>query len=190
MVALKKIPKWKRLHLFLAGRGNWLQAYHCQRGIFTEPEANALAEFFGGIKPAPVDWQIHSLAEAGSEKVASLEASRYLRNQLLRDSDVFSMAHGIELRVPFVDLELLSALNSIPSNVRYRPYKNLLLDSVPELPEWLKQNRKKGFAFPFEEWMRLGFGDMLQEACQGVPVKPETWYQTWAVAMLKLRQTW
>jgi asparagine synthase (glutamine-hydrolysing) len=190
MVALKKIPKWKRLHLFLAGQGNWLQAYHCQRGIFTEPEANALAEFFGGTRPSPVDWHLHNLADAGSEKVASLEASRYLRNQLLRDSDVFSMAHGIELRVPFVDLELLSALNSIPANVRYRSHKNLLLDSVPELPEWLRQNRKKGFAFPFEEWMRLGFGDMLQEACQGSPVKPETWYQTWAVAMLKLRQTW
>jgi asparagine synthase (glutamine-hydrolysing) len=108
-----------------------------------------------------------------------------MRNQLLRDSDVFSMAHGVELRVPFVDRELLAALNEVPSAVRYRPHKDLLIAAVPEIPDWLRHNRKKGFAFPFEKWMRGGFAEMLTEACGGVPVVPATWYQVWAIAMLE-----
>ena len=42
--------------------------------------------------------------------VARLETSLYLRSQLLRDIDVMSMAHGLEVRVPFVDHELLATV--------------------------------------------------------------------------------
>ena len=40
--------------------------------------------------------------------LAQIEAMVYLRNQLLRDSDWASMAHGVELRTPLVDAYLLS----------------------------------------------------------------------------------
>ena len=43
-------------------------------------------------------------------KVASLEASLYMRNQLLRDADWASMAHSLEVRVPLVDVPLLRAV--------------------------------------------------------------------------------
>jgi len=178
--------KWKRLAAFFAGRGQWLEAYHCRRGIFTEPDADLLAKFFSGVRPGAFDWSEGLQEGHGSEIVASHETKRYLRNQLLRDSDVFSMAHGLELRVPFVDAELLSELNGVPASIRYRPHKDLLLAAVPEIPDWLKHNRKKGFSFPFEKWMRQGFGELLQKACDGVPVARTTWYQTWAVAMLAL----
>lgn len=178
--------KWKRLAAFFGGNGEWLEAFHCRRGIFTEPDAELLAEFFSGEKPGAFDWTGGPQEGHASEIVAFHETKRYLRNQLLRDSDVFSMAHGLELRVPFVDAVLLSELNGVPSAVRYRPHKNLLIDAVPEIPDWLKHNRKQGFAFPFEKWMRQGFGGLLQNACGGVPVRTTTWYQTWAVAMLAI----
>ena len=44
------------------------------------------------------------------QSVSMLESCVYMRNQLLRDSDVFSMAHSLELRVPFVDNLLYSAV--------------------------------------------------------------------------------
>ena len=43
--------------------------------------------------------------------VSRLEITRYMRNQLLRDSDVMSMACGIELRVPFLDSELFATMS-------------------------------------------------------------------------------
>ena len=46
-------------------------------------------------------------------KIAVLESSLYMRNQLLRDTDWASMAHSLEVRVPLVDSKLLSQLAPI-----------------------------------------------------------------------------
>src|SRR5207237_8660291 len=43
-------------------------------------------------------------------RVCALESSQYMRNQLLRDADWAGMAHGLEIRVPLVDVTLLKAL--------------------------------------------------------------------------------
>ena len=56
------------------------------------------------LKPQP---------RTGFGKVAVLESSLYMRNQLLRDTDWASMAHSLEVRVPLVDVKLLSHLASI-----------------------------------------------------------------------------
>jgi asparagine synthase (glutamine-hydrolysing) len=129
------------------------------------------------------------LAENGSchpdprEIVSHLEITRYMRNQLLRDSDVFSMAHGLELRVPFVDSRLLDTLASIPSAVRLAQGKQLLLTAVPELPVWIRTQPKRGFRFPFQTWLEGQFGELLVEAQKVSPVPLKAWYRTWAVAV-------
>ena len=46
------------------------------------------------------------------EKFVALEMAWYMRNQILRDSDWASMAHGLEVRVPFVDICLFERLAS------------------------------------------------------------------------------
>ena len=43
-------------------------------------------------------------------RICVLESSHYMRNQLLRDADWAGMAHGIEIRVPLVDVTLLKSL--------------------------------------------------------------------------------
>ncbi len=51
------------------------------------------------------------------QKIATLEVEFYMRNQLLRDADVFSMANSVELRVPFLDKKLMeTALGISPKN--------------------------------------------------------------------------
>ena len=50
-----------------------------------------------------------------------------MRNQLLRDSDVMSMASGVELRVPFIDVELFDTLSRIPRRPAAAAGKALLL---------------------------------------------------------------
>ena len=71
-------------------------------------------------------------APAGSDPTAEdgvsrLELTRYMRNQLLRDSDVMSMASGVELRVPFIDSLLFDQLSRLPADQRLQPGKGLLL---------------------------------------------------------------
>src|SRR5437667_4133268 len=43
-------------------------------------------------------------------RVCVLESAHYLRNQLLRDADWAGMDHGVEIRVPLVDVTLLETL--------------------------------------------------------------------------------
>lgn len=173
---------WRRLAAFLRGGGTWLEAFHAQRGIFTPDEAARLAEALTQQSPAVSDWLLPDLPKHPLAVVSELELTCYMRNQLLRDSDVFSMAHGLELRVPFVDVRLAQTLLSIPPAIRLRQGKLLLLEAVPEIPEWVKNQAKRGFRFPFQQWMESQFGEQLAEAQRTSPVPLNAWYRTWAVA--------
>ncbi|MEO8614638.1 MAG: asparagine synthase (glutamine-hydrolyzing) [Luteolibacter sp.] len=173
---------WRRLASFLRGGGSWLEAFHAQRGIFTPVEAALLAETFTGRHPTPPDWHQLGLPDDRRAAVGMLELTRYMRNQLLRDSDVFSMAHGLELRVPLVDVRLAETLLSLPPELRLRQGKQLLLDAVPEVPEWVRNQAKRGFRFPFQQWMEGQFGELLDSARKASPVPMNAWYRNWAVA--------
>ena len=174
---------WRRLAAFFRGNGTWLEAYHAQRGIFSANEAAALTTKITGQRGSPPNWLLPKLPDDPREVVSQLECSRYMRNQLLRDSDVFSMAHGLELRVPLVDGRLAESILKIPADVRLRQGKQLLIEAVPEIPEWVRNQPKRGFRFPFPSWMEGQFGDLLAEAQRASPVPLNAWYRTWAVAV-------
>lgn len=90
-------------------------------------------------------------------RVSYLETRCYMKNTLLRDSDFMSMAHGLELRVPFLDRDLVEACFRIPgaSKLRGSAPKALLLRSLGvELPAAIVQRPKRGFTLPFERWLR------------------------------------
>src|SRR3954452_33707 len=86
-------------------------------------------------------------------RVAALESSLYLRNQLLRDMDWASMAHSLEVRVPLVDAHLLRRL--APALVtRHERGKQLLAAAPrPPLPPEVRARRKTGFTLPIKEWL-------------------------------------
>ncbi|MFM8460313.1 MAG: asparagine synthase (glutamine-hydrolyzing), partial [Chthoniobacterales bacterium] len=125
----------RRLSSFLKSEGGWLEAFHAMRGVFTPEEAAQLVEYLTGERPAAPDWTTGDLPATGPEIAGWLEVTRYMRNQLLRDSDLFSMAQGIELRVPFVDARLAEALLELPPKYRLEKSKRLLMDAVPEIPK-------------------------------------------------------
>lgn len=85
-----------------------------------------------------------------------IEMNLYMQNQLLRDADVMSMAHGIEIRVPFLDKEFITLALQIRSAAKYAgpKGKQLLIDSFKDiLPEPIWNRPKMGFSFPFKEWL-------------------------------------
>ena len=178
--------RWRRAAAFLRGPGTPLAALHVQRGIFTESEARQLAQVLSGTDPGPARWDSETLPGESADAVSFLELTRYMRNQLLRDNDVFSMAHGLELRVPFVDARLFETLSAIPAAVRLRQGKQLLLDAVPEIPGWVRAQPKRGFRFPFQDWMQGGFGDVLEEADRKTSVPLVSWYRRWALGVVLL----
>lgn len=91
------------------------------------------------------------------KQISYLELTHYLSNTLLRDTDMMSMAHGLEIRVPLIDHRLVELMFSLPAEIQFAspPNKSLLVKSLPHaLPSEIVHRKKMGFTLPFEHWMR------------------------------------
>jgi asparagine synthase (glutamine-hydrolysing) len=101
--------------------------------------------------------------------VSRAELRNYTHHQLLRDTDVMSMAHSLEVRVPLLDRQLVSTVLGIPSwakQINSPQPKPLLVHAMRGLLPDLILNRqdKQGFTFPFAIWLRGGLADKTRGA--------------------------
>ena len=87
-----------------------------------------------------------------------LETETYLPNTLLRDNDATSMAHSLELRVPFVDREVFDLAGKLPPSAKLSASsgKAVIRESFRDmLPGWVYDDKKKNtFTLPLMRWMR------------------------------------
>lgn len=140
-------------------------AYKASRTLFADRQVAALLPYREAHAPVVADgsdgMDIDRLTLL--QQVSLYELTGYMRNTLLRDSDVFSMAHGLELRVPFVDPWVARAARSATDalKLRHGESKPLLVEAIRDLlsPETIARP-KKGFTLPFETWMR---GELFSE---------------------------
>ena len=86
-------------------------------------------------------------------KVSALEMAGYMRNQLLRDADWAGMAHGIEIRVPLVDIELFRALLPLLAGPNPPSKRDMAATARPPLPDWVLNRPKTGFFVPITQWL-------------------------------------
>jgi asparagine synthase (glutamine-hydrolysing) len=98
--------------------------------------------------------------------VSRAEVGLYMGNTLLRDADTNSMAHSLEIRVPFLGRQVVDHVASLPGRTR-RPRgsmpKHLLRKAVADLlPPGVFMRPKTGFSLPFGDWM---FGP-LRDQCE------------------------
>ena len=98
--------------------------------------------------------------------VARMETGGYLQGQLLRDIDAVSMAHALEVRVPFVDHRLASSIwPALGHHAALLEGKRLLHESLPTMPDGIAGGPKRGFTLPFDAWMR---GGLRETAIRGI----------------------
>ncbi|MEM2175409.1 MAG: asparagine synthase C-terminal domain-containing protein, partial [Candidatus Micrarchaeia archaeon] len=155
--------RYQKLYEIIKAK-NLEEEYLIYRSIFTE---NQIKNIIQSYLSTNSDYIFkHSYLFANSDKFGSnsdyglishLEMSHYLKNQLLRDSDVFSMAHSIELRVPFVDNVLFEKIISIPDEYKIKDsvskflLKEILKDKVSKK---ILYQKKQGFVVPIELWLK------------------------------------
>jgi asparagine synthase (glutamine-hydrolysing) len=77
-----------------------------------------------------------------------------------------SMASGLEVRVPYLDHELVETVMAIPGQLKLSPEINkpLLVAASPELPRSAVRRPKMGFQLPFDAWLRGALKDRVTEA--------------------------
>jgi len=171
--------RWRH---FASSNGSFIEAYRVQRGFLLPEELESIAgpalrddarwseaveivreterSLLAPIQPRSV--------ERPQATVARLESRMYLASQLLRDLDVMSMAHALEVRVPFVDHELL---DEVWPELAFHPDllrgKRLLSGTLERpLPAAVLNHPKQGFTLPFAEWMKADLAPVVRDGLQ------------------------
>lgn len=199
-----------RLRESLDERPTMPSAYAVVRGVLSRGELGRLLRP-GPIRDAAQEFDAPAALAAfapalPSDPVAAtgiLELRGYMHNQLLRDTDTMSMAHGLEVRVPFLDLPLVEFAARLPGAVRANGHapKWLLLAALKDCFPPGTAGAKQGFTFPLGRWLQGPLRPRVDHALRderlfdpaavtrlwaGVRSGRVHWSRIWAVVVLGL----
>jgi len=150
---------YSKLASVLACSGNILDAYMLRRCVYQLEGLDLILDqqwLEAGLvrlqEARSQDIVLEPLRHASwRAQISALESCTYLRNQLLRDADWAGMAHGVEIRVPYVDRVVLETLGPVIGS-SYPLQKSDLLAVPDALPAELSWRKKTGFISPAHEW--------------------------------------
>ena len=159
LLAVKPSVASEKINALLQAESfDFIHSYPLSRRVLLDNRIRELLSAF----PASPDMlaQIAASVEASPlpllSKVSVAEMKGYMQNVLLRDADQMSMAHALEVRVPFLDHRLVEFVLGVPDAMKY-PHspKKLLTDAVGQwIPREIIDRPKMGFTFPWALWMR------------------------------------
>jgi asparagine synthase (glutamine-hydrolysing) len=185
----------RKLADFLAHARDLNELSSLQRRVLPEtvrlsllsPDTQALARRLGPNHPMLDDFAYELVGADAFQIISAWELRTYMADVLLRDSDVFSMAHSLELRVPFVDRVLLEWLWPQPAWFKYdsRFQKKALADATADLvPAAIRKRRKQGFTLPFSHWMRAELRPFLDDTFSPASLAGCPWLEPVAAAQV------
>ncbi|WP_418971871.1 asparagine synthase (glutamine-hydrolyzing) [Allofournierella sp.] len=171
----KKLPDFKGKNFVLRGaqepwqrcmRANYVFATPAERDKYLKKHYHDKApeEFF-----KPYFDQVRGLDEP--TQLQWVDMHTWMLYDILLKADRMSMANSLELRVPFLDKEMLELALSIPS--RYRAGKTetkiaLRRAALGQLPESVAKRKKLGFPVPLNDWLRQDkYYHMVRQAFEG-----------------------
>lgn len=104
------------------------------------------------------------------DRVLDLNLRTYLLDDLLVKADRMSMAHGLEVRSPFLDVELASYAIQLRPGLKFgrMSLKRVLKYAMrAELPAEIINRRKRGFGVPLDRWFRTDLRAYLEQMLGG-----------------------
>jgi asparagine synthase (glutamine-hydrolysing) len=160
--------------------------YQLFRGLFTTQEVQRL---LGATDAEVKTWREDragtpiSTLPALQERMTDLEFTGYLQGQLLRDTDVMSMRHSLETRLPFLDPELVRFVRGVSAEEKLNgdmPKPMLLKAFMKDLPKDVWSRPRHAFELPMKEWLLAGAGDLEAMACQDSPLDRKAVQAVWS----------
>ncbi|MBU0969057.1 MAG: asparagine synthase (glutamine-hydrolyzing), partial [Proteobacteria bacterium] len=95
-------------------------------------------------------------------KLLYIDARMNLSDDLLLFNDKMAMANSLEMRVPYLDLELMDFLESLPVDLKLRGRTGKYIHKKAAekwLPREIIKRKKRGFATPMDQWLQSGLSD-------------------------------
>jgi len=185
---------WQRLVEEL--RLDWRAAYALRFSGFTPGERT----FFAPDTAPPAHyWRLPAGTRTDLPALLEIDRLNYLPDYILRKADLCTMAHGLEMRAPFLDHRFVAAVMALPENARFTtPPRKLLAPAMAALGELDPFARgKRGFNPPLAGWLdgdlapRLpGLGERLAHLSAGMlrPERVDAFVAAWRGGMTGLAE--
>jgi len=187
--------RWGKLGDALAARGDLLETYQVSYGLFSSDFGRQLVtrgvngEVRAGL-PRQVAYELSARIGGARQlpAISALELWCFLGERLLRDTDTASMASSLEVRVPFLDHEVVAAACALSDEDRFQPLgrKQVLRDvALRGLDPALFERPKSGFVLPIDRWARAALKDEMTAAlhdpgfCEAAGLDPGTVRRLW-----------
>lgn len=165
---------------------NLFDSYIALRGVFSKKQAHIITKKLLQHDNINIS---HKPEYSNKNKdiystTRDLELKNYLKNQLLRDSDIFGMRWSTEIRTPFIDKNFISLIKSLPEKYIFEKNKRMLTESL-NLPMNIINKKKKGFTFPFKQWLGGALGKEVNTQTSSLIDNENEWYKIWTVFILQ-----
>ena len=168
---LERIEKFRRLQWVESPPGLYALArlllWPEEKGALYSPQVQA--RFRKRKADEDILAMLDSLVRVGERPwsaLSELEMQVYMGWRTLRDTDTMSMAHSLEVRVPFVDHHVVEFVYGLPPGWerRWGHPKRLLEASLRDvIPPGISDKKKQGFALPMAKWMRGDLREILED---------------------------
>jgi len=164
---------------------SWLQEDNLMK--LYSPEF--LASLSGALAAQPMLDFLMPVSEkhASLEKMLSLEQRFFLGDHNLIYTDKMSMMAGVEVRVPFLDLDLVNFASKVPASMKQHLGINkwvLKKAMEPFLPRDVIYRKKTGFGLPLREWIKSDLRDWADDLLSITSLKKRGYFDPVAVRKL------
>ena len=143
--------------------------------VFVDDQADLVAGPWGATAYDVTDPVYDQAAQAGLDDVSTMQLvdiNTWLPGDILVKADRMAMAHGLELRVPFLDREVMTVASRLSREEKTAggTTKFALREAMGEvLPQAVAERAKLGFPVPVGEWLAsewFGYADHLLRTAQ------------------------
>ena len=138
-------------------------------------------EVFSSILDASINHQFGVGNLSPLDRMIRSDISRYLPGDLLVKADIATMANGLELRSPMLDVDVVEWGISLPRKYKIKGFetKHILKDVARSLvPAELIDRPKMGFGIPRAEWLRTGLKEMVVDTLTDTTARQRGWFKT------------
>ncbi len=164
-------PRLKGRGYLLRGSQTLDERFVGNAKIFSEAEKARLVPWIASTGPEPY-WSVTAPHYASTRsldpvsQMQTVDGHTWLPGDILMKADKMSMAHSLELRVPFLDVTVFELASTIPAQFKVgRGTTKLALREAlrRELPPDVAERPKLGFPIPIHHWMKHQMRDFVQD---------------------------
>jgi asparagine synthase (glutamine-hydrolysing) len=156
-------------------QNNTKESEYLRRIIKKEPLYNSFGEIFSNLQKRRLFKKVPTFKSESQKRdpvdwMSYIDLKIWLGEALLSKVDRISMRNSLEVRTPFLDVNLVNLLFSIDSNIKVGDTNKYLLKKIAKkyIPNTIINRTKKGFNSPFNEWIQEEYKDSILETILGV----------------------